>query len=217
MKRFLKTFKCFKTFDIFGYPITLTMKEDSCYHTTFGGIMTFGFIALFIPIIAYSFYNLFSLKKISVNRTEVSNANSYGVIDLNQETLHFALKFQEPVFNNWTKPFMNITLLHIQQIRNISSTIKVQNVVELKPCNISDFKNLESDFLKLQLNDALCPEKNVSLTIRGNYQEDIFSYFQISITTCTNSLFCQEESTIKNISSTLSILNYSVPSNNIIV
>lgn len=206
MRKFLKKFKHFKTFDIFGYPITLSMKQDSCYHTIFGGIMTFGFIALFIPIIAYSLFNLFSLKNLTVSRSEIISANSYGFIDLDQETLHFALRFQESVLNNWTKPFMNITLLYIQQIRNTSSTTKVQNIVELKPCNISDFPNLESDFLKLQLNEALCPEKNANLTIRGNYQEDIFSYFQISVNSCTNILFCQDENTIRNIASSLSNL-----------
>ena len=107
-----------------------------------------------------------------------------------------AIRFDQNVLNNWTLPFMNITLMHVTQFRNTSTVWKIKKKIGLRPCLSSDFTGLESDFKQLGLNTSLCPAPGSDFTLQGNYQENIFSYLQIILTTCTNNKTCQDNATI---------------------
>lgn len=206
MKKIFKKFKFLRSFDIFGYPVTLTMKENYEYKSIFGGLLALLFQLFFLLIIIITCYRLFSYKYMTVSESANNLGSSYGVLELNQSSFRFALKFQNAILNNWTQPYFNITLYHVIQFRNTSSVYRLVKEIPTKNCNKSDFGDLEDEFLELQLDGALCPELSANLTLEGNYQENIFSYFQIALDTCNDSSICQNETTISGLSSSLGCL-----------
>lgn len=191
-----KKFKFFKKYDIFGCPVALTMKNEDTYKTIFGGIVTTILTIFFLGVILYSFFKLFTRQNMETNKYELNLGSSYGFLDLNQENFMLAVKFDAEILNNWTLPYMNLTLMHVTQFRNTSKVWKNKTKVSLRPCLQSDFVGLEADFPQLGLKTALCPSSGFNLTVQGNYQEDIFAYFQIILTTCSQSMLCQSNETI---------------------
>ena len=122
--------------------------------------------------------------------------NDYGFITLDEKNLNFAVKFNQNIINNWTRPYINLTVLHTTQFRNATGTFKEKNEIKLKPCEHSDFEGLGSEFDLLGLNQSLCVGAGSNLTLQGNYQEEIFSYFNIVLTACIDFQFCQDNQTI---------------------
>lgn len=198
-----KKLKFFKKIDIFGAPINLKLKEDDTFKTIFGGLVTSLLVSFFVVAIGYSFYLLFTKQDRTTQKYELNLGSSFGFLELSKQNFMFAIKLNQDILNNWENPYMNITLLHVTQFRNSSGAWKIKNKIALRPCQITDFVGLEDQFLQMEASKALCPKPdNFNLTIQGNYQEDVFAYFQVSVTTCSDLLICQtNESIYKTISS----------------
>lgn len=208
MNGFLKRLKFLKNFDLFGRPITLTMKEDLSYKTIFGGLLAFFLKSFFSCIVLYSLYQLITEQNFESTLSTINLGISYGFLNLNEKSLNFALKFDDPEFNNWTRPYINVSFVHVTQFRNSSLTYKVKKYLESKPCEYSDFEGLDDEFDKLDLKNALCLRNGSNLTLQGNYQEDLFSYFQIILTNCTNESICQDQTKIYDAASKLGTYNF---------
>ena len=95
---------------------------------------------------------------------------------------------------------------HVIQYRNATNIWKVKKAIKLKICEHSDFIGLEDDFDQLGLNYSLCPVPGTDLTLQGNFQEDVFAYFQITLTTCSNKHICQSNETIYNTISAIGMI-----------
>ena len=90
-----------------------------------------------------------------------------------------AISFDQQVLNNWTLPFMNITLMHVTQFRNLSAVWKIKKKIGLRPCLSSDFTGLESDFKQLGLNTSLCPAPGSDFTLhKGIFKRKSFHIFK---------------------------------------
>lgn len=153
----------------------------------------------FLSIIIISLYDLFAHKNMSISTSQSNLGTSYGFLNLNQRSFKFALKFQNSALNDWKNLYFNISLYHVTQFRNSSLVYKIKNQISMRPCNKIDYGDLSNEFMKLKLNEALCPEENSNLTLQGNYQENIYSYFQISIDDCNDATACQNATSLKNI------------------
>lgn len=199
--KFAKKVKFLKNFDLFGYPVTLTMKENYRYRSIFGGCITLLFLLFLTAIILASLIGIFSYQHMNTSESQKNLGTTYGVLELNQSTLNLALKFEDPRLNNWTTPYFNISLIHFTQFRNTSLVYEVGVPIPLKPCNKSDFGYLDVEFLQLKLDEALCPDADANLTVQGNYQENIFSYLQINIDVCEETNKCQSEGNMRNLTS----------------
>jgi len=88
---------------------------------------------------------------------------------------------------------------------NTSGEYINQTEIRLKPCTISDFPGVESQYESLKLKEALCPTFDTNLTIYGNYQDDTFIYFGISLRTCNETQWCQN---YNNISQTMERIGF---------
>lgn len=190
--------KFLKSYDMFGYPISLSFKKKSTYTTIWGGFFSIIVICLLTSLFTYSFYKLFNREYLETSKYIMNLGNEYGSLDLNTENFMIAMKFDSELINNWTQPFINITLLQVTQYRNITNTWKVKKRINLIPCTKEHFLGLESDFNILQLKNALCPSLGSNLTIQGNFQEAIFSYLSFSLTSCLDNKTCQNNITIYN-------------------
>ena len=182
------------------------MNQHDTYQTVFGGILSLIVQSFFFIVIIYSLYKLFDLQNFETYQSQVSLGSNYGSIEMKQETINFALKFDQPVLNNWTIPFMNITAVHVTQFRNSSTTFKIKKKIILKQCEYSDFQGDHNvQFDQLGLNTSLCPLPETNLTIQGNFQEDVFSYVQFILTACNDSSLCQSS---KKINSTMAKIGF---------
>ena len=175
------------------------MKKDYAYKTIFGGVMTLFLMISMVALIVYSFSRLFLKEDMYVNKYQVNLKSEYGHIDLNDENFMIAMKFDDESLNNWTNPFMNLSLIHVVQYRNETTLWRNKTYINLKPCQKTDFIGQETDYEQLALNTALCPDSHFNTSIEGSYQEKVFAYFQIALTTCSNSLVCQNQEVINSV------------------
>ena len=188
--------KFFRNYDIFGHPISLTMKNGDSFQTTFGGIVSFLLQIFFIMMIVYSSYKLFTIQNLTTNVYSKNMGSSYGTLELTQKDLNIAFKFDNETINNWERPYMQVTFLYVVKHRNASGQFKESTKINLTRCNISNFQGFEEEFSSLGLNTALCPNLDTNLTLMGNYEEDIFVYFQVTLKTCSGSKNCQDSDSI---------------------
>ena len=189
--------KFFKKCDIFGYQIALRMKNDDYYKTVFGGILTFLIILFFICVTFYSFYMLFTRQTVQTNKYDINLGTKFGNLNISDQNYMIAIRFDADILNNWTNPFMNVTMRHVSQYRNTTSLWKIKTPIDLKICEKTDFPGLEEQFNQLALNTSLCPVPGTPMLLAGTYQEDLFAYFQIMLTTCSADS-CQDNATIYN-------------------
>jgi len=196
MNKLRNCLKNLKSQDIFGKPITLTMNQDDTYKTVFGGLISISLKIFFFLFIIFSLYQLFTLKNFSSLRYDINLGATYGALELNENIMNFAFMFDASILNNWTNPFVNISFLHVIQFRNSTLTYKTKQNLQLKPCEPSDFPGLENEFQELGLNQGLCLMPNSNLSLQGNFQENVFSYFQISLSPCNDPSICQNNETV---------------------
>lgn len=184
--------KFFRNYDIFGHPISLTMKNGDSFQTTFGGIVSFHLQIFFTLMIVYSSYKLFTLQNMTTYLYNKNLGSSYGTLELTQKDLNIAFKFDNETINNWERPYMQVSFLYVVKYRNASGQFKKSTNVHLSPCNISNFKGYEKEFNSFGMKTALCPNLDTNLTLIGNFEEDIFAYFQLSLKACSGAANCQD-------------------------
>ena len=206
MKYITKKLKNIRNYDIFGHQITLTMNHSDKYQSAFGGFVSLLVQACFLVLIVYSLYKLFNLQNFQAKEIQINMSPNYGFLTLNQEMINLAFKFDQSILNNWTNPFMNISVFHVIQYRNSTSLFKVKNKIGLKKCDYSDFQgNHKDQFDQLGLNTALCLAPDANLSIQGDYQEEVFSYVQFILTACIDTHICQSNKTIADTMSKIGI------------
>lgn len=198
MANFKLSFRFLKEFDMFGYPVSLSFKKNTTYQTIYGGFFTLLLVLVFLMISIYSMYKLFNQDYKETFRYEINLGDTYGSLPLKSENFMMAVKFDAEKLNNWTIPYINVSLIKVTQFRNETTTFKVKKKIKLELCNESHFPGLTSDFNKLNLKNALCPELTANLTLEGNFQENTFTYLQYALTACDNPLLCQNNVTIIN-------------------
>lgn len=198
METIQKKIKFLKSYDLFGYPISLSFKKKSKYTTICGGILSLAIIIFFLLIFTYSIYKLFNQQYKETSKYMMNLGNQYGSLDLNTNNFMIAIKFDSESINNWSKPFINISMFQTTQYRNSTSTWKIKKKLNMTSCSIEHFNGLETEFEQLQLNSALCPILSSNLTLQGNFQESVFSYLAFTLTSCTDPNICQSNTTIYN-------------------
>lgn len=199
MKNIRNKFKFLKNYDLFGHPVTLSMNEKTFYKTVFGGMVSFILEISFLLLIIYSLNQLFSNQYVQTSRYDINLIDSFGKLALNQKEFALALKFDTDILNNWTNPYMNISLIQTHLTRSLNDSINKKKVIlPLKPCKIEDFKDFQVEFKKLGIANALCPENNVNFSMIGAYEENIFDYFQIKVSVC-NEANCQTKEAIEQV------------------
>ena len=171
-------FKFFKKCDIFGYPVALTMKNEDSYKTVFGGILTTLINVFFVSVIIYSFYMLFTKQTLQTAKYELNLGTNYGLLNLSDQNYMIAIRFDANNLNNWTNPYINVTMQHVTQFRNTTRLWKIKRPIKLKVCEKTDFPGLEKDFDQLGLNISLCPIKvsRKHICLFSNNFDNMFEY-----------------------------------------
>lgn len=198
MNTFQKNLKFLKTYDLFGYPISLSFKKKSTYTTICGGVLSLIIVSFLLIIFTYSIFKLFNQEYKETTKYITNLGNEYGDLNLNSDNFMVGVKFDNELLNNWTKPFMSVIMYQTTQFRNSTNTWKVKNKLNMTPCTPQHFSGLETEFAQLQLNTALCPAIGSNLSLQGNFQESVFSYLAYNVIACVDNKTCQDNNTIYN-------------------
>lgn len=206
MRSFLKSFKLVRRLDLFGYPISLSFKKKTHHKTELGGLLTFLFLIFIIALSSYCILKLFN-QDYKVNYKSISRSTDhYGSISLYGNNFMMAVKFDNDFFNNWDKPLLNVTLVRTTQFRSKNGITKRKIYIPLSLCQEKHFPGLETDFNRLNLTSALCPDINTNLTLEGKFEEDVFTYLNYEVKPCQDATKCQPNSKLQEVMTTTGYL-----------
>lgn len=191
----IKRLEFLKNIDIFGYMISLSFKKETLHKTLFGGITTTLLAFFMAGLSIFCLFKLFNQDYKENYKYVGKLPGQFGSLDLNGHNFMMAAKFDDETINNWANPFLNITLTQTNQIRYPNGTKKIKNSIKLNPCEEKHFPNLEAEFLKLRLFNALCPDIDANLTIQGSFEEEIFTYLNYEIKYCQDAEICHDKET----------------------
>lgn len=194
MKKF---FKIFKNSDIFGHKMSLSFKKDTVHKTICGGLFSIALISFMLGLTIFCFVKLVNEDYKESYKSVIKLTENFGSLPLNGENFMIAIKFDQEIFNNWTLPFINISLVHATQYRNETSTYKIKEYIKLEVCQEKHFPGLEDEFYNLKLTNALCPELNANLSLTGSFVENAFSYFNFVLKPCQDTSKCQNNSNLQ--------------------
>lgn len=198
----MKSLKSLKSFDLFGYPISLTFQKKTQFTTILGGCITLIIKIFFFLLSLYSFYKLFSQEYEETSNFQNNLGEKYGDLKMDSSNFMLTLRFDQDLINNWANPFLNVNVVKVFQSRNGTKVSKKKVFLNMSNCEINMFPGLEKSFSQLNLEKALCPQNLGDFSLVGNFQEDEFSYLQVSVSNCLGKDNCQKNETFyENINS----------------
>ncbi|EAS00224.3 transmembrane protein, putative (macronuclear) [Tetrahymena thermophila SB210] len=178
----------FKRIDLFGKPIGLNYKSQDKFQTVFGGIITILMIIVLCLFFQKNISQFINKEEIKVSYVQDYNSNPTNlVLDLNK--FMFAIQITQ---NNFiSKPLFEVYLenRHYQRFDNGTQGQKRQQLF-MEPCTLSHWSNIGSDFdwnttyQQLGFSDWLCPKKNQTIILGGDYTSTDFYFLKISINKC---------------------------------
>jgi len=191
IKVFKDAGKLLKKLDIFGYPISLSSDRRTVHNTKIGGFTSCLILSFFLTVGIISFYELFSLQLMESSSSTVNLGAQLGSLSLTTDIFMVAITTNVNQVNNWTNPFLNVSLSQNTKARVNDTTVVYSNKINLTLCTPEHFRGLEDQFQSLGLNSALCPELGSNLTIEGGFVENIFTYLKLEFYPCSDPTICQ--------------------------
>ncbi|KAL4455127.1 hypothetical protein ABPG74_006509 [Tetrahymena malaccensis] len=178
----------FKKIDLFGKPIGLNYKNQDKFQTVFGGIITILMIIVLCLFFQKNISQFLNKEEIKVSYVQdySSNPNKL-VLDLNK--FMFAIQITQKNFIS--RPLFEVYLenRHYQRFDN-GTQGQIRQQLMMEPCTLSHWANIGSDFdwnttyQQLGFQDWLCPKRNQTIILGGDYTSTDFYFLKISINKC---------------------------------
>ncbi|KAL4454248.1 hypothetical protein ABPG74_012205 [Tetrahymena malaccensis] len=118
------------------------------------------------------------------------------LLELDFKQYMFALQIQQENFLK--RPYFLVQVEQKKYYRKEGQLDKsYSHLVKMEPCRLdhwqqlNDGYNWESTFVRLGLDQWLCPEKNQKILLEGNYASSEFQFMKVSILKCENTLLKQ--------------------------
>lgn len=194
----MKSFtKFLSNFDLFSFPIALSLSGTEKTSTITGKLVT-------IFIITFLLYSLIRsdmvLKKNPTVLSQDLKMKSRPLLTFSKSnfTLVASISDVNNVFFSDSQIFS--VILYQYYVNNGDGT----NIVEsytMELCKPEDFTERPDDYYRLNLSKAYCAPNNVSLKMSGYWDEEIIQYFTVDIYLCTNSTSnntCKSEEEIQD-------------------
>lgn len=124
MNKIKKKIKHLRSYDLFGYPISLSFRKKTSYKTVCGGFLSLLIIIFFISLCIYSIFRLFNKEYMETSKYLMNLGKKIGSLELNTNNFMLGVKFDNELLNNWSKSYINITLTQITQYRNLTNVGK---------------------------------------------------------------------------------------------
>ena len=182
--------KFLRTVDLFGITFTFRYKNKEKYQTSLGGLFNIFFIILTLTLGIYYFIPFINRKNYSIVYYTM-NLSATKVINFQESKSNFAIGLTCEGNPNEKIPFTDLLRLESRYSKYIKSSngsfVREREVLKTHSCTYADFYNKydsQVDYLGLQRYQ--CIDDN-NYSIEGVYADQIFSYFDFSVTAMDNS------------------------------
>ena len=173
--------------DMFGKKISLFFNGNEIDGTTFGKIMTFIYIGLYI-ILFLVFTILVILKKNGNYYDSEINPKELPEIKLNRDLLYFGFSLRNAkTHDSYLDESIYYPKAYYKQAKRENNTWKWKiEEIEIEKCKLEKFgKNYQNLFSNKPLDNLYCI-KNLNQILKGHYIYDEYSLYSISIFPCIN-------------------------------
>ena len=186
----MKKIKSFlKTCDLFGITFTFRYKTKEKYQTSLGGIFNLLFLILVLSLGIYYFIPFCNRKNYSIVYYTMNLASTEN-INFKESKSNFAIGLTCEGNSKEKKAFTDLLKLEMrysQYIKSLNgSFIRKRQFLQGHNCTYADFYNkYDKQFDYLGLQKYICINNN-DYSIEGVYADQIFSYFDFSVTAIDN-------------------------------
>ena len=182
--------KFLRSIDLFGVTFSFRYKTKEKYQTSLGGLFNILFIILTLSLGIYYFIPFFNRKNYSIVYYTM-NLSETKVINFKESKSNFAIGLSCSGNPKEKLSFRDLLKLEIRYTKYIkypnSSYIYDRKILSSHSCTYADFYNKydkQVDYLGLQ--NYECIDDN-DYSIEGVYADQIFSYFDFSVTAVNDS------------------------------
>ncbi|EAR91787.2 transmembrane protein, putative (macronuclear) [Tetrahymena thermophila SB210] len=187
--------------DIFGSQIFLRFNKQQTYNTRLGSYFTL----IIYVLISYRLFGLI-VDLVQGNNPEViyneRQVDDPAIFNASSKNFPLAFGMENPKdFNHFIdESIYTITAFWNQKLLTFDETTQQyistwqQNSINVQPCTIENFQNLENQKYYLQLNytNMYCLPPDFELPIQGDFPSKVYSEIQITVKKCTKNCQSQE-------------------------
>ena len=184
----MKVFKdILRKIDIFGVPFNFKYKTKDKYSTPFGGFILLLFSILALTFGIYYLIPFLNRKNLSIIYYTM-NIPKTERIRLKDSKAAFAIGYDcEERTGIKASDIFNLEILYVLYIKDMQGDYdKNKTTLSFHKCTYEDFyNNYNTSFQYLGLKDYICLD-NYDHNIEGIYSDQIFSYYEFSLTAKNN-------------------------------
>ena len=173
--------------DMFGKKISLFFNGNETDGTTFGKVMTFTYVGLYI-ILFLIFTCMVILKNNGSYYDSEINPEELTEVKLNNDLLYFGFSLQNAqTYDSYLDETIYYPKAYYKQAKRENNIWKWEiEEIEIEKCKIEKFgKKYQSLFATKPLENLYC-FKNLSHILKGHYIYDEYSLYAVSIFPCVN-------------------------------
>ena len=173
-----------KKLDYFSITFQFHYKLNNNYKSFFGGTVFLLFLLFSIIFTSLNINNFIERKNMTlINYTK--QLESAEEISFSNHSNIFAFGITCEYFEN-IYDYLNVDVVNVIVNSTNGNITKKYNILPSHPCTEQDFYNAHNESFKLYgLKNYYCPIKT-KLTMKGIYNDNIFSYYELSATIKSN-------------------------------
>ena len=172
------------TFDIFHQKVQLNVNAKNKLSTNAGNVLTAIVITVTILQSFMTINGIFNRTNPIINKQQEIQQDP-GYLPLNSSNFVFALTVQDTGFN-LSSSYVSFQMQYRVYTRLPNGTVVKNNTkVPLKKCDLDYMNQFSADFVKIGINNALCPTIT-QYDLTGTYLSDSFQFIKLTATSCMN-------------------------------
>ena len=179
----------FTKLDYFGVHINFNFKSQKQYKSTCGGSIFFVYIIICITYIAYTLTS-FLLKK---HKTAIYyDKELFGTDEIYfyKHNSSFAVNFESDNYDGKygdIYKIFKVEVNHVQYLKKNGESKKIKTKLQLHKCTYEDFYNKFNEELdRNEVTNKFNCIDNSNYTVRGIFADEIFEYFELTVSANLN-------------------------------
>ena len=174
--------KVLKSFDYFGVQFNFHYKSREKYHSATGGVIFLGFVILTITYISINIVSFLQRENFSIIYYTTRLSKTDEISFFNYSTNYaFGLTCGSISDPETIEKMFKVSIKHITRATHGGVTKKTSKQMTIRHCEYGDFFNeFNETFDDIGFSNLYCINETDS-SVQGIYSDDIFKYFEISI------------------------------------
>ena len=174
--------KVLKSFDYFGVQFNFHYKSREKYHSATGGVIFLGFVILTITYISINMVSFLQRENFSIIYYTTRLSKTDEISFFNYSTNYaFGLTCGSISDPETIEKMFKVSINHITRATHEGVTKKTSKKMTIRHCEYGDFFNeFNKTFDDIGFSNLYCINETDN-SVQGIYSDDIFKYFEISI------------------------------------